>query len=195
VARYIADHLVPYQVHMGDRAAGPLFRANHVIWTPSAGLADHKGNVHYLVTGFTPPAEFLSALRIGRARCLMAWLRYADAVTELEQAVADGNTMAPEALFWLAAAYYFAQRDTTPMYATWAALVARYPDSPWARHTYPPPPVSLAATRGSPSATTRWGVPSAVRSTRPSRAMPERICSGEELEKFSRNVFSPPPQA
>jgi len=86
--------------------------AGAAVSTPSAGLADQKGAVHYLAPGFAPPAEFLASLRIGRARCLLAWMRYAEAVAELEQAVAVGNTLASEALFWLAAAYYFAQRDT-----------------------------------------------------------------------------------
>jgi hypothetical protein len=139
IAQYIGDHLTPYQAELGARATGPLFRSNHVIWTPSAGLADHKGNVHYLAVGFMPPAEFLSTLRIGRARCLMAWMRYGEAVAELEQAASAGNTMAAEALFWLAAAYYFAHRNTTRMYATWAQLRARYPESSWARRTYAPP--------------------------------------------------------
>jgi hypothetical protein len=139
VAQYINDHLVAYRASMGDRTSGPLFRANHIIWTPSAGLADHKGNVHYVTVGFTPPSEFLSTLRIGRARCLMAWMRYTEAAQELEQAAAVPNTMTAEALFWLATAYYFEKRDTTRMYETWAALVARYPDSPWAKHTYPAP--------------------------------------------------------
>ncbi len=137
VAGYIGEHLVSYQATMGDRAAGPLFRANHVIWTPSAGLADHKGNVHYLVPGFLPPSEFLSALRIGRARCLMAWTRHAAAVQELEQAAAVANAMTAEALFWLSTACFFADHDTTRMYAIWQDLAARYPDSSWARHTYP----------------------------------------------------------
>lgn len=138
IAQYINTSLVPYIATMGDREAGPLFRANHVIWTPSAGLADHKGNVHYLSTGFLPPADFLSMLRIGRARCLMAWLRYAEAIGELEQALAANTSLAPEALFWLSTAIYFAERDTSRMYELWDELVARYPDSPWARHTYPP---------------------------------------------------------
>jgi hypothetical protein len=138
VAQYIGDHLVPYRATMGERAAGPLFRASHVIWTPSAGLADHKGNVQYLVPGFLPPSEFRSALRIGRARCLMAWTRHAAAVQELEQAAAVENAMTAEALFWLSTACFFADRNTTRMYALWEELAARYPDSPWARHTYPP---------------------------------------------------------
>jgi hypothetical protein len=138
IATYINSNLVPYIATMGTPEAGPLFRANHVIWTPSAGVADHKGQVHYLSVGFLPPSDFLSALRIGRARSLLAWMRYGEAIAELEQAAAVNNALAPEALFWLSTAYYFAQRDTTRMYATWDTLVARYPDSPWARHTYPP---------------------------------------------------------
>jgi hypothetical protein len=137
VVRYINQYLVPYRASMGERADGLLFRASHVIWTPSVGLADHRGTVHYVGVGFAPPAEFLSTLRIGRARCLMAWMRYAEAAAELEAAVAAGDAMTPEALFWLATAQYFGQRDTARMYATWETLVTRYPDSPWAKRTYP----------------------------------------------------------
>ncbi len=70
---------------------------------------------------------------------MMAWMRYAEAIEELEQAAASANSMVPEALFWLAAAYYFAERDTVRMYAIWDKLATLYPDSPWAQHTYPPP--------------------------------------------------------
>ena len=70
----------------------------------------------------------------------MAWMRYAEAAGELEKAVAGGGSMVPEALFWLATAYYFDERDTGRMYDTWDKLVSLYPESPWARHTYPCPP-------------------------------------------------------
>ena len=139
VADYINDNLVPYIASMGDRSAWPLFRANHVIWTPSAALADHKGSIHHLSVGFSPPSDFLSVLRIGRARCMMAWMRYAEAIEELEQASASPNSMVPEALFWLAAAYYFDEHDTIRMYAIWDKLATLYPERPWARHTYPAP--------------------------------------------------------
>ena len=139
VVQYISRYLVPYQASMGDPATWPYFRANHIIWTPSAGLADHRGSIHHLAVGFAPPSDFLATLQIGRARCLLAWMRYADAARELEPVAAGDTALAAEALFWLAAAYYFEKRDTTRMYATWEQLVARYPDSPWAGHTYPAP--------------------------------------------------------
>jgi len=124
---------------MGDRASWPLFRTNHIIWTPSVGFADRNGAMHYHSPGFLPPSEFLSALRIGRARCLMAWTRSAEAAKELEAASTVENTMTPEALFWLGTAYFLERRDSTRMYEVWEELAARYPDSQWAKRTYPRP--------------------------------------------------------
>ena len=124
---------------MGNRESWPLFRANHVIWTPTAGFADHNGSIHYQSVGFLPPDDFLSALQIGRARCLMAWTRSAEAIKELEGAVSRDNVMTAEALFWLAVAYFLERRDSTRMYETWEKLAARYPDSPWAHSTYSRP--------------------------------------------------------
>jgi hypothetical protein len=137
VAEYISNHFVPYEASMADRENWSLFRTNHVIWTPSVGFADHNGSMHYLSPGFLPPSDFLSALKIGRARCLIAWTRSAEAARELESVASIDNSMTPEALFWLSTAYFFERRDNTRMYETWDKLVSLYPDSPWAHRTYP----------------------------------------------------------
>ncbi|HEX8229094.1 MAG TPA: hypothetical protein VF826_07245 [Chloroflexia bacterium] len=139
VSRYIADHFVAYKADMSQRNAWPLFRTNHVIWTPSAGFADRNGSMHHVGVGYSPPPEFLTTLKIGRARCLIAWTRNAEAAHLLEEAASEDNAMTPEALFWLSTAYFFERRDSTRMYTVWEELVRRYPDSPWARHTYPKP--------------------------------------------------------
>jgi tetratricopeptide (TPR) repeat protein len=139
VSDYISSHFVSYEANMGERESWALFRANHVIWTPSVGFADHNGSIHHQSAGYLPPNDFLSALKIGRARCLIAWTRSAEAIKELESAASIENAMTPEALFWLSTAYFFERRDTTRMYETWEKLVELYPDSPWAHHTYPRP--------------------------------------------------------
>src|SRR4051794_8719744 len=97
-------HFVLHKSSMEKRESWSLFRANHIIWTPSVGFADRNGSMHYQSPGFMPPAEFLSVLRIGRARCLMAWTRSSEAISDLESAVEQGNAMTPEALFWLSVA-------------------------------------------------------------------------------------------
>ena len=98
---------------MERRESWPLFRANHIIWTPSVGFADRNGAMHYSSPSFMPPSEFLSVLRIGRARCLMAWTRSAEAIKDLEQAASVENAMTPELLFWLSVAYFLEKRDNT----------------------------------------------------------------------------------
>jgi hypothetical protein len=137
VAAYIGERMVAYEADMADKQAQPLFRANHVIWTPAIGVGDRNGSLHYTMQGFLPPAEFLSALRIGRARALMAWTRHKEAAGELEAAVEAGDSFAAEAMFWLATAHYFERRDSGRMYEVWERLVELYPESPWAKRTYP----------------------------------------------------------
>lgn len=139
VSQYIADTFVAYEASMAHKAAWPLFRTNHILWTPSTGFADRNGNMHYVHVGYAPPAGFLTALKIGRARCLMAWTKHAEAAQLLEEAATADNPMTAEALFWLSTAYYFQRRDSARMYEVWEQLVSRYPDSPWAHRTYPRP--------------------------------------------------------
>jgi TolA-binding protein len=69
----------------------------------------------------------------------MAWTRNAEAAQLLEEAASADNAMTPEALFWLSTAYFFERRDSNRMYAVWEELVRRYPDSAWAKRTYPKP--------------------------------------------------------
>jgi hypothetical protein len=137
ISRYILEHFVPFKVNMGTREHWPIFRANHIIWTPTVGFMDRNGGTHYLSPGYTPPSEFLAVLKIGRARCLMAWTRSAEAIHELESAAATGSAMTPEVLFWLAAAYFLERRDTRRMWETWERLTTLYPDSSWAKRIYP----------------------------------------------------------
>lgn len=137
VTSYIRTHFVPYIANMTERDSWPLFRTNHIIWTPSVGFADRNGSMHYQSPGFLPPSDFLSALKIGRARCLMAWTRSAEAAKELESATGVDNSMTPEAMFWLGTALFLERRDSARMYEVWKELVSRYPDSAWAWRTYP----------------------------------------------------------
>ena len=137
VAAYIADNFIPLRVLLNNRQDWPLFREHHIIWTPTIGFLDRNGALHHSSVGYLPPAEFLTTLRIGRARCLMAWTHLQAAEEELEQAAGAGDSLAPEALYWLGIARFLERRETSGMWEAWERLMQEYPDSGWARRVYP----------------------------------------------------------
>jgi hypothetical protein len=137
VSAYLAENLVPARVLLNNRDDWPMFREHRMIWTPSFGFLDRNGVMHHSAAGYLPPREFLSLMRIGKARCLMAWTRSREAAAHLEQAADAGDTMAAEALWWLGVARFLERRDTAGMWEAWNRLTAQYPDSPWALRVYP----------------------------------------------------------
>ena len=139
VAQYVSARFVALKLMLDNRDHSRLYRTNSIIWTPTTGFMDRNGSMHYHSVGFLPPHEFLSVLRIGRARCLMAWTRSAEAVEELEAAASTENSFSPEALYWLGIAGFLTRRETARMWEAWDRLVALYPDSPWAKRVYPKP--------------------------------------------------------
>ena len=137
VSAYITENFVPAKAQLNVREHWPLFREHHIIWTPSFGFLDRNGAMHYTSAGFLLPGEFLSLMRIGKARCLMAWTRSREAVAHLEAAASAADSMAPEALWWLGVARFLERRDTAGMWEAWNQLTAQYPGSPWALRVYP----------------------------------------------------------
>ena len=136
MAGYISERFVAFRAMLDNRDHAPLFRANTIIWTPTIGFMDRNGALHYHSVGFLPPLEFISVLKIGRARSLMAWTRSAEAVEELAGAAEVMNSFTPEVLYWLGIARFLQRRDTTGMWEAWDKLVELYPDSPWAKRVY-----------------------------------------------------------
>ena len=139
VAEYIRERFVPLKLLINNRDHWALYRANQVIWTPTVGFMDRNGSMHYHSVGFLPPEEFLSVMKMGRARCLMAWMRSAEAAEELEVAASVDNSFTPEALYWLGIARFLVRRDSSRMWEPLDRLTSLYPASPCARRVYPRP--------------------------------------------------------
>lgn len=137
VTSYIEDNFIPVKLYINNKADQPLYRANHVIWTPTIVFMDRNGALQHESVGYLPAPEFLTTLRIGKARCLMAWTRLREAAVELEAAAATGDALAPEALYWLGITHFLARRETSGMWEAWDRLTSQYPDSIWATRVYP----------------------------------------------------------
>jgi hypothetical protein len=137
VSAYIEANFLPVKVYINHREDWHLFRAHHVIWTPTIAFMDRNGALQHQSVGYLPASEFLTTLRIGKARCLMAWTRLREAAHELEAAAAPGGALAPEALYWLGITRFLERRNTPGMWEAWEHLQSLYPDSIWAKRVYP----------------------------------------------------------
>ena len=134
VSAAIRERFIPLRLHLHhDRA---VVRPLGVFWTPTILFADRSGKVRYQSVNFLPPLEFLGILDIGEALTRMRWREYDTAIARLSDAERrdpDGP-LAPEALYWLGTAAYFqAGNDSRASKAIWRDLVARFPDSIWAK--------------------------------------------------------------
>ena len=133
VRQAVADRFVPLRLDLfADRDA---VRPLNVLWTPTLLVADRRGVVHYRSVNFLPPADFLDVLDIGEASARLRWAEYDRAIALLDAVTArhpDGP-LGPEAIYWRGIATYLKTRSTPDMYAVWAEIQERFPDSIWAR--------------------------------------------------------------
>jgi hypothetical protein len=134
VQAFLAERLVPVRINLEDRSGRELFRDYQVIWTPTLAFLDRRGKCQYQALGFLPPQDLLGQLRIGTARCLLAWARYGQAAQLLEAASQTGHSaLRAEALFWLGLAYYLPTRKENDLMRAWNRLRDDFPDSLWAQ--------------------------------------------------------------
>jgi hypothetical protein len=131
VQRFLAEHLVPVQLLLERTSDQPHYRHQRVIWTPTLVFLDRRGVSHYQAPGYLPPREFLTLLRIGLARSLLAWARYGEAARHLEAAAEKAGPLTAEALYWLGMAYYLPARRPQELMRAWGRLREEYPGSVW----------------------------------------------------------------
>ena len=133
VRQAVAARFVPLRLDLFlDRLA---VRPLNVLWTPTLLVADRRGTVHYRSVNFLPPEDFLDMLDIGEANACLRWAEHDRAIALLD-AVTDRRSnapLAPEAIYWRGIATYLKTHDSPAMYAVWAEIQERFPDSIWAR--------------------------------------------------------------
>ena len=130
----IAERFVPVRLHLlEDRHHTRQFQ---VFWTPTILIGDRSGKIRYTSVNYLPPDEFLDILDIGEALVAMRWRDYDASIrrlTSVDERRLDGPLNA-EALYWLGITEYFRQdRSSAASHAVWDRLVARFPDSIWAK--------------------------------------------------------------
>lgn len=136
VAEFLSNRFVAIKFNVKERH--PDFKEalgrGKVLWAPLLVFLDGGGSELRRYVGFLPPHEFLAELRLVLGLSEMTHANYPEALRWFDSAADDypRSSAAPEALFWAAGAAY--RIDGLPaVIHRWDDLIARYPESTWAR--------------------------------------------------------------
>jgi hypothetical protein len=135
VQNTIEAQFIPVQINILEHpeAAKPPLLA---IWTPTLIAMCPDGNIHRKWTGFLPPQQLEGELALARVNYAMARQAYDEAHIAAQEAVEITEGDLPrhsEALYWQAVAAYKASDNQDLLIAGWKDLLARFPESDWAR--------------------------------------------------------------
>lgn len=138
VAKFVDLNFIPVQIETSDKNKA-LMEKYGVTWTPSLFVLDAEGKVYYRVVGFVPPEEFVPTFMVGKARWYFDTGQLAEARATLEEMLSrcPHPHAAAEAIFFLAVTKYKLTHDPKPLRAAYDELMAKYPQSEWARRADP----------------------------------------------------------
>lgn len=135
VQQIVETETVPVQINVlehEDAMKPPLL----AYWTPTIIAMCKDGNIHRRWMGFLPPHEFLGELALSRVAYAMARQDFDEAhrlAQEATQWTMNDSVRHSESLYWQAVAAYKASDNQDLLIAGWKDLLARFPDSEWAK--------------------------------------------------------------
>ncbi len=133
VGEILSQYTVPVRLNiLKERDQAKAMRA---IWTPTVIFLDQTGREHHRILGYHPPREFAAVVTLAAGLCGFATGRSDDALPCFERIVKDfGDTqLAPEATYWRGVCNFKRSKSTTPIYEACKEIVAKYPNSFWAK--------------------------------------------------------------
>jgi len=139
VQNYLQEVFIPVKSECFWDKRTEAMKEFNISWTPTLLVLDATGREHHRVVGFVPSDDFLAHLKLGQGKAHLDRFRFADALKEFT-AVIEEHPMAgviPEAVFFLGVAEYWNTHDPKGLRRAYDTLVARFPQSEWARRAGP----------------------------------------------------------
>ena len=134
-------HFSPVKVNIRETQTGAirdLLRSVKPVWAPLFVFLDPRGTELRRYIGWLAPDEFLPELTFILGMQDLLRQRLDDAYARFRSACDDApqSSVAAEALFWAGTvAYKRGNSDSDALHKEWDELVARYPETTWARRT------------------------------------------------------------
>lgn len=147
VAEFVTERFVPIKFNITEHH--PDFKEalgrSKVLWSPLLVFLDGRGSELRRYVGFLYPDEFLAELQLVLGLAAMTHRKIEEALSWFDGAAATypKASAAPEALY-LAAAAVYRTGGVAAVVRRWDDLVARYPESTWARRADVIPPEARA---------------------------------------------------
>ena len=139
VQNYLQEEFIPVKNEcFWDRRTEAMKQFN-ISWTPTLLVLDATGREHHRMVGFVPSDDFLAHLKLGKGKVFLDRFRFADALKEFTAVIEQHPTagVIPEAVFFLGVAEYWSTHDPKGLRRAYDTLVARFPQSEWARRAQP----------------------------------------------------------
>ena len=133
VQQFLRDHFTP--VRLNVQHATDAVRRYNQNWTPTLLVLNEEGVEAHRVIGYLPPEEFRAELDLGLAKAHLDHGALENAIVHLRETVSrfPETWAAPEAQYWLGVARYRAEGKPDGLKGEWNVLLARWPESRWAR--------------------------------------------------------------
>ena len=137
VAGLLAERFAVLKLNLLERH--PDFKdasgGHKVLWAPALIFSDARGRELRRFTGWLPPGEFLSELRLVLALHDLNHSRFDEARAGLEGIIDAGDEIAAEALYWHGIAGFLGgQRDMDALTSSWKQIIEEHPGSRFATH-------------------------------------------------------------
>src|SRR5512139_1822618 len=139
VAEFLHAQFIPVRTECFWDNPTELMRRFDVKWTPTFLVHDPGGKEHHRFVGYVPVDDLLAHLELGRAKIRYDSDRHAEAIPFFENVLLRHPEAgaAPEAAFLRGVAGFKSTHDPKELRKAFDLLVARYPQSEWARRADP----------------------------------------------------------
>jgi hypothetical protein len=136
VFKFIQKNMVPLRVASD---AQPLSAQFNIKWTPTLITLDADGKEHQRTIGFLYPKELIPSLLLGIAKGHFDRERFIEALSRLEEIVADHSQSdsEPEAIYLRGVCGYKSTHNPKPLREAYEHLQANYPSSEWTKRAHP----------------------------------------------------------
>lgn len=139
VQKFISEEFIPVRSQCFWDKPTEAMKQYGIQWTPTFVVHAPDGKEHHRFVGYVPSDDLAAQLGLGVGKIHYDTGRFAEAIERFRTVIArhPNAGATPEAVFLLGVSGYKHSHDPKELRRAYDTLVARYPQSEWARRADP----------------------------------------------------------